>query len=530
MNQCILWFNSQKNDLLQMRYNLLQKQLFSIEKLYFAKKLSKDFVLSTQTKMAEIQAMKAIYAAYNDEIQVFIEDSLFNYSAPLFDLNYKNLTIQQEISTNLDSLTNSLLNQIETQNKWYYDVRLKTYLRHSYYDLLSQSPNSRSFFSAGIGATIPLRFNHKEQAEIDKEKIFRKVQSIAEVSDNKQIEILNEAYEYRYQLKQYVIFHQKRILLNESLRQERVKGKLLDADFNPLHGLDLIDQLLQVEIELLDLKQNLYIKLLKLQEKIPTKKMEELIVPMELPNYFDFEEKTGRNCYIWSKSFNEKEIDFIAEYLIYNQFDEIQLAINSNDPFLKEKTELIKILFSKNIKVDLMLGQNSLLDSENYKKEVDAMISQFPLEKVNGIHLDIEPHTRAEWKQNQEVLKNKYKNIVHETKSLCKSYNLKLSIDLPLTLDTNYVKELLKEVNTIRFMCYENIKTEYIERKLKPFLNEKDKLSIALRTEDFKTRNEMESFAKSLCQITGISTLNFHDLNRLLELDKKSLTNSNEEH
>ncbi|MFN5417173.1 MAG: hypothetical protein ACK5B9_08965 [Flavobacteriia bacterium] len=529
MNQCIFWFNSKKSEYLDKRLNLLNQQLSSIEKLYFAKKITKDFVLSTQTRIAEIQAMKQIYDAYNDQSTNVFDSVQANWDAPLFDLNYKALISLEEKSNGLDSLTSKVLTQIDEQNKWFYDVRLKTYVRHSYYDLMSQNPASRAFFSAGIGATIPLTFNQKEKAAIEKEKIYKKIEEINQANSNKEIELLNEAYEYRYQLKQYVIFHQKRILLNESLRQERVKAKLLDADFNPLHALELVDQLLQVEIELLDLKQNLYIKLLKIQEKLKDKSIQELVSPLSLPNYFDFEEQTGRNCYIWSKSFEKQKVEFISEYIIYNQFDEVQLAISAEDAFLKEKIQLIEILYSKNIKVDLMIGQNNLLDSPKYKEELTKMISQFPLDKVHGLHLDIEPHTRADWKNNKAELQTKYKNLLKETKTVCTSYNFKLSIDLPLSLDSTYSNELIAEVNTVRFMCHENIKEEYLLRKLKPYLTQKEKIAIALRTEDFTSRNEMEAFAKRISELTQITTLNFHDLNRLIELDKKSLQ-TDEEH
>lgn len=529
MNQCIFWFNAQKNMYLDLRLNLLNQQLKSTEKLYFAKKLSKDFVLKNQTRIAEIQAMKGIYGDYINQVSLGFDSTQLQWEAPLFDLNYQFLLGDVDNKTGLDSLTLLMLKQIENQNKWFYDIRLKTYLRHSYYDLLSVNPASRSFVSAGIGATIPLTFNHKEKAELEKEKVYKRVESLQTVNDNQRIELLNDAYEYRYQLKQYIIFHQKRILLNEEIRQERVKSKLQDADYNPLHGLELVDQLLQIEIELLDLKQNLYLKLLKIQEKIKVKPIEELITPIDLPNYFDFEEITGRNCYIWSKTFENQSLDFILEYIVYNQFDEVQLAITAEDVHKDKKIKLIQDLHAKGIKVDLMLGQNTLLDSKKYNEEVTKILSQFPLNQVHGIHLDIEPHTRDDWKTKQAELQDKYKSILKETKSICSTYNLKLSIDLPLNLDTNYVNELLPEVNTLRFMCYENIKQDYLVRKLTPYLKNKDKLAISLRTEDFTSRNEMEAFAKKMSELTAIKIINFHDLNRLIELDKKSLE-SDEEH
>jgi hypothetical protein len=373
-----------------------------------------------------------------------------------------------------------------------------------------------------------LQYKYKAQNNLQKERYNYRLSLLEQENQKNTIDLLNDAYEYRYQLKQYVVFHQKKILLNESIRQERVKAKLLDADFNPLHGLELIDEMFKVEIELNDIKQNLYLKLLKIHEKIPKSKIEDLIVPLFLPNYFDFEDETNRSVYIWTKTFEKHKVAFLSEYISYNQFDEVDLAISENDVFLKEKIELMKELNAKKIKINLMFGQNNLLDSETPTKEFEKIIKQFPLNLVNAIHLDIEPHTRENWKTNQENEKKKYLNLIKEAKIISTKNSLKLSVDLPLILDSMYVFEILKTVNSIKFMSYENIKEEYILRKINPFLKYKNQISISIRTEDFESRNLMEEFSKSILEKSKLNAINFHDINRLIELDKKTL-NKNEE-
>ncbi|MGV3630762.1 MAG: hypothetical protein ACO1O6_06135 [Bacteroidota bacterium] len=529
MNQVIYWFNYKKAHVLDLRFELLNAQKSIIESLFFAKKIAKEFVISNQTRMAEIEAMKHIYASYNTYITPLFDSTAYDWEAPLFDLNYSRLAGGIAENGSLDSLTAELVRQSESQNKWFNEVRLKAYARHSYYDLLTADPAGRAFFSVGVGATVPLNFSHKEQNAIEHGKLYKQLESVHLAEDNQRIDLLNEAYEYRYQLKQYIVFHQKRISLLESIRQERVKAKLQDEDFNPLHALELMDDLYKVEIELLDLKQNLYLRLVKIHEKVQDVAVGELIVPLKLPNYFDFEDQTRRQVYLWSSAFEKHTNDFLVEYILYNQFDGVQLAISKEDPYKERKTQLIRDLKAKGVQTDLMIGQNSLLDSQQFKTEIEKMLKQFPLEMVHGVHLDIEPHTRDDWKTKQEELKNAYKYLLKETKSLCSTYNLKLSIDLPLSLDTVYVRELMEQADLVRFMCYENIKEEYLVRKLTPYLNRKEKIAVALRTEDFSTRNDMEFFAKTISNLTGINTLNFHDLNRLIELDKKSLK-TDEEH
>lgn len=523
MNQTIFWFNKYKLTILEKRRQLLAFQVPVIEQLYFAKKINKEIVLKNQTKQAEVNGLNSIYASYNQFVSLELDSSIFLLTAPLFDINYAVFLEDVKNDSSLDSVSRFLLLSLEKQQKWYHDVRLKTFLRYNYYDLIGSNPASRSFFTTGFNLNIPLPFTYKEQRKVEAEKISKQIESVHQHRNQQKIELINLAYEFRYQLKQYIVFHQKKIMTNESIRQERVKAALGDVDFNPLHGLQLLDEQLQIEIELLDLKQNLYIKLLKIHEMLPHLTIDKLVVPIELPNYFDFEDDVNRNCYVWTKTFEHHSVDFLYEYILYNQFDGIQLAVSKEDKFVKEKLDLMQRLTAKGIKVDLMIGQNELLNSTQFTTELSALISPYPIKSVHGIHLDIEPHTRPDWKANQEKLKEKFLLLVEETKKLTQTYNIMLSVDVPLSIDTIFARSIIEKVNILRFMAYENIKEDYLLRKLTAYKSNFDKVALAFRTEDFSSRNELEEFAKKILTTLDLKNLNLHDLNRLIELDKKSL-------
>ncbi len=530
MNECIYWFNEKKKMLLNERERILNQQINYLEELYFAKKIDKERLLRSQTRIAEINGMKGIYNAYNQHIDSRFDSTLLYKDVPLYDLNYDyffSVLNSQELA---DSMRSFLLENMASQHKWYNEIRLKPYLRYNFYDLLPTAPTSyRTFFSAGISANIPIPFTNKEQEAVDKYKTERQIYNLDTDLKNQRIELLNLAYEFRYQLKQYIIFHQKRILANEEIRKERVKAKMLDADFNPLHGLELIDDMLQIEIELLDLKQNLYIKLLRIHSKQQNVPLDTMIVALDLPNYFDFEDETQRGVYLWSKIFESQNPAFIHEYIVYNQFDEVYIALAADDKHTAAKNTLAKALTKSEIDVYPMIGQNKLLDSDDFTGDLLDILAQSKTWKVKGLHLDIEPHTREDWKANKEDLQEKYLAMISEARKLCDQKGWELSIDLPVNSDSNFVKKLYGKVDMIRFMCYENVKQDYLMRKLSPYKAFKNKSTIALRTEDFKTRDEMEAYAKLLFKETGISSFGFHDLNRLIELDKKTMM-QNEKH
>lgn len=523
MNECIYWFNEHKKSLLVERERILNRQIKYLEDLYFAKKIDKERLLRSQTRIAEINGMKGIFNSYNQHIDSKFDSTLLAAEVPLFDLNYDYFFGMLNTQELADSMRLFLEENLSRQNAWYNEVKLRTYAKYNSFDLLTTNPAYRRFFSVGVSVGIPIPFTNKEQAAVSKYKSQKQLYTLDTELKNQRIELLNLAYEFRYQLKQYIVFYQKRILANEAIRKERVKAKMLDADFNPLHGLELIDNLIQIDIELLDLKQNLYIKLLRIHSKQNNLPLDSMIVQLDLPNYFDFEDETDRGVYVWSKIFETQNPSFIHEYIVYNQFDEAYIAVSENDKFLASKTALVKALNKSEVDVYPMIGQNKLLDSDDFKGDLEDLLKPFSGWKVAGIHLDIEPHVRADWKTNKAELKLRYSKIIDQAKVLCDAKGWKLSVDIPINMDTTQVNAIFKKVDVIRFMCYENVKQEYLVRKLEAFSKNKSKVMIALRTEDFKTRDEMELFAKVIYKETGIKCFGFHDLYRLIELDKKTM-------
>lgn len=526
MNHTIYLFNHQKNRLLEEREKLLTEVQANMERLHFLKKITKEKMLEIHSKIAEVQALKAIYSVYNEYKFDLLDSSLLNADLGLFDVNYK--LVNQISPTITDTLKNAMMADLERQNQWFRQIRLKTFVRHTYYDLVTTDPNSRSFFSVGAGLTIPLTFNQKHTLEAEKQDLLRRFESVETAKTNNEIDILNESYEYRYHLKQYVLFYQKKQLILEKIRQERVKEQLKDADYSPVHVLELIDQLYQIEIELLDIKQNLYIRLLKIHEKLKNIPMDQIAVPFELPNFISPEEQIQRSVYIWSKAFETYKLEFLTEYITYNQFEHIDLAVgNDSDSILNLKLKFLDQMHALGMDVNLMFGQNKILQDANPSEFFKSILKQYPLSKVQGIHLDIEPHTTSEWKTNKAALQEKYLKILQQAKAICTDYELKLSVDLPLTLDSSYVVEIEKiGVDELKFMCYENVKFEYLIRKINQYPAAVSR-SISLRTEDFTSRKEMEEFCKKLAEALKLYRFNFHDINRLIKLDEHAMEEKN---
>lgn len=527
MSHVIYLFNLKKQQVLANRKAMLTKQIDLMEHLYFAKKISRERMIEMHAKEAEVEALNQIYSTYNEEKQIAIDSALLKLKLPLFDV--KPFQYLPNDKSQLDSLKQDFIQDLTRQNNWFRTIKLSAFVRHSFYDLISTNPASRSFFSAGLNLKIPLTFNAKDNLETEKQRMLRRFDDVENDRTNYEIDVMNETYEYRYHLKQYILFYQKKLLVLEQLRQEQVKAKFLDADFNPVNALLLIDQLYQIEIELLDIKQNLYIRLMKIDEKTKGIAIEKKVQVFDLPNIEDFEQQTYKTTYVWSKAFELHSVEFLSEYLLYNHFDEVQLAVSAEDSQVEKKIAFINACYAKGIKVNLMFGQNTLLDEKNPEQVMMKSLNAYPISKISGITLDVEPHTLAEWKTQPERLKSSYLNILQQSQKITSSYNIQLAVDLPLTLDSVYLTQVMKLVNKVHFMCYENVKTSYITRKVQPFLSLGIPCSISLRTEDFASRKELEDKAKELVSELSVSQINFHDISRLIKMDEQSLE-ENEKH
>ena len=526
MNEIITLFNLRKIDILDSRHDFINLEDSIAKNLFLLKQIKHEDYIKIQSRRAEILGMKSIYTSYNKYSSSQI-DTLIGMPLPLIDLNYSFL------ASLLNESDTALINQFDWEkiadlkNKWWNEISGKVYFRYNLYDLAQDNPSTRSFFSLGLNLKIPLIFNHKYKKNIEYIKYQKHYQSLKDVKSHQKEEILNLVYEYRYRLKQYINTYQKKLLFQELLRKEEVKLDFADADFNPIKGIGLVDDILKIDIELHDLLQNLYIKALRINEKLKNAsnseeefKIENLVYHFELPQINIEENKMSKGIFIWSKIVDSSGIEFLKQYLNYNKYDQLFLAAKQTDPSLKKKKTLLKSFKGERY---LMIGNNNLIHSNQPNTYVENIVKTYESDCFDGIHLDVEPHTFDDWKQNKPKYQLEYLNMVRWVKSFCDKKGKKLSLSIPLHYDSVLVKELLKASDYIEFMAYENIKPSYILKKIAPYKENFNQIGISLRTEDFKNKIELQQFAIEISKLTGIERINFHSLKRLVKMDEEHL-------
>ncbi len=514
--QIIRHFNEKKIDILNARKKLNDEQTTTVEKLWSIKHITKDDYLKAIQNTTDINAQYNVYRNYN-EAQI-TNRAKFDFDLPILDLDLAKLFENANVNPVDTSVTLPNSEIARLKSAFINDVSFSTYARYSYYDVYNNNSPNRSFMSVGMNLSIPLAFNQKEKREYYSIQGHLLTQKEEVVNHDTQLNLLNYYYEYQYKLKQFKNLYHKRLVFLELLRTQRVKNDLHDMEFNPNTALFILDDYWSNAIELLDLKQDMYKILLTLKTKLPNVSTAEYTKPLNLSNLnITASNPPFKAVYVWSDAFKNHSQTVINEYCKVNDFNPVLISYNTTKLYLQDVSEFISKNYTSNI--HLMLGSNKLLNT-GLNGYLDSLKKNIKLSFVKGIHLDLEPHTLKDFKENKEKSFENYIVVLKQAKKFADDNKLELSVSIPLSYPENVLEELNKTCNNVYLMAYENVDVDFISKKSaeeKAIL--KTKCVLALRTKDFDNRTEMDQLFKKL----GFVKTAYHDLDDLIKFDNTSI-------
>ena len=125
-----------------------------------------------------------------------------------------------------------------------------------------------------------------------------------------------------------------------------------------------------------------------------------------------------------------------------------------------------------------------------------------------------------DFKENKDTYFKKYSNLIETAAIFAKRKNIKLSVSIPLNYPDSVLSVIFNKCDNVYLMAYENIEPEFIAKKtMEEIKLNKNKIVLALRAKDFADRQQMNAHYKKL----GFPNVAYHDLETLLELDKKDI-------
>ncbi len=505
-------FNKLKVDLLNSREKLIDTTTSIAGELHFLGYFPKEELIKLYTKQAEIASLKDVYKAYNAEYIKLAPAPNFSNDLPLLDVLPLVFGIDSLWNDDVkDSLVAKEMELVALENKWLHDVSLSPFLRYNYYDLVAPA-NFRSFMSAGINFSLPIPFNNKSEKAYLEAKVKAKYEEIDESTQLIRQDALTIFYEYRYKLKQYISFHYKAILLREMLRQEQARKEISPLRFNPVDAIQILDELTAVELEMIDLKQNMYLKILRLQLALNNPDAKHLFHAIDLEKIQ--EQKSTLELYCWSAAIEEFSAAKIFGFSELNNFQSVLLSLPKESGSNARYSSFLALAQGRNMNVKFMIGDNNLI-KKVFAEEMSSRLQGIPSDYYSEIHLDVEPHTFNDWKINQSKYLSEYLIMLQDARKWCDENGKKLSVSIPLHYPEATIKDIFDLCDKVYFMAYENVKTEYIVRKAKNY--ELSKTVIALRTNDFINRLEMENKIDEL-EDAGFNQFIYHDFKSLYSL------------
>jgi hypothetical protein len=144
--------------------------------------------------------------------------------------------------------------------------------------------------------------------------------------------------------------------------------------------------------------------------------------------------------------------------------------------------------------------------------------------RFSAIHLDIEPHTLPEWKENKKLIAKQYINNLKYIRELVDRHNdanednLLLIIDIPVNYDESLLNELLDIVDEVTVMNYFN--------NLKTFVNKgKDILNVVEKYNTMKSSNKKVRIASEFQPYSEIkyNTLYFMSEKEIIKYFKSAI-------
>lgn len=518
-NKIIYLFNLKKIEVLDRRMQLAEKRIDVVKKLYFLNKVNQEELLKNMESLAEIRSMYKIYKDFNDQLNN--QYKFYNEEPdylPLIDLDYDYI-IDKLDGQNNDEIIALASEIIDKKNHFINDLNFKTFVRYSYYDLAIVEPSSRDFVSVGVSLGVPLNFNRRYKNEL----MSIQKQELEIMPEDERIiiekDILNNYYEFRYKRKQFTSLHYKKLLYKELLRKQSARFSVDYLSFNPVQSLRIMDDMMKIDIEMLDLKQQMYLKLLAIHVDLPYNNIDELFNVKKLDDDLDKIYAAQRSIYIWDRTFDNHTPSFLLSYFEKQEFSGAVIAFGQNRENFEKKLAFIDTLNKNDTPIEIMIGKNSMIDDENPQLYLIEITEGVDLSIVSAIHLDVEPHTFDDWQERKIQYLEQYIQLLERVRVFCDQNNLNLSVSIPLHYPVEYTEKIYELCDLIYFMAYENVKTDYIVRKVSDFPAEKT--VIALRTEDFSSPLGIEQKIIDIQQSYMPAHFIIHDIKRLIEMERR---------
>lgn len=398
--------------------------------------------IKEEQKLIELNNQLEFYNSYLEKTDNFLIEQYKDLPKSFNELpNWKDIREEDLLKDReqLIEIQKEILD-IDKRNSELPSLRAK--LRYNYYDF--EREGSRSFASIGLSLSVPIQ-SKKDKLEVQYQKHQYNTQLIVEKAQLK--EELFKHHRNFYALKNKIEklkneSHYLQVLMDNELKIHEDDNKL----FSPKKYIQHAEQWIEKRLEILDAQQSLC------EEYLVFYALSGLIPHAEIENKTN-EKVSKKSTYLWKKEFYTSTNQEINNFLRKNNIETI--LISPGDSIQKTK-EFIQLATSNNIKVERLLSENSYaLSDENAETLLHKLESLKDL-NYSGVHLNIEPHTFSDYKENIGTYTQRMNRIYKIAHQWCLQNNKTLSVSIPMHLPIENAQFLAEHKIKAYIMAYDN--------------------------------------------------------------------------
>jgi hypothetical protein len=517
-NQIIYYFNKKKVEVLKARLDISNNKMDVLTDLAESGEIRTTMLLEAHKQMIEINGQFNLYASFNDGLKTMLDTNRITTKRllPPFDVNIVSLRALSGMQFNPNKMMELHAKNDKLRYNWMNDVDLTTGVRYNYYDRVADGFN-RGFMSLNLTARIPLRIFQMDYLTLTRLQQDEVKLNMRQEDELKWLEISNLVYELRYKQKQFSNLLEKQRLHHDLLKNFQGLKKIEDPSFQPIVGLNALDEFWSMEIEKIDLLQQMYLKLGEIQEKIPNEAISQYVVPWNgnMSIIDGTEDSTyvaeNRSMYLWSKAWMDKSAtEIITNVRVWN-IQKLLISAGGSEAHWPQFKQLVNMAERNELKCELLIGNNRWLSS-NMTSKLDSVWNKIAELPIEGIHLDLEVHTFDGFQDSPDAFFLLYMNRVREASAFCKIHNLRLEVSIPLTYPAEVLQELEMLCDEVVVMAYETKGPKQIQNRIaEELVIGKDKISVALRAKDYVSKASMENDFRELKDLINVKNTVIHD-------------------
>lgn len=501
-------FNQLKVELINERLGLLENMLDVVEKMYYLRYFTWEDVLEVMSHRSETALLLENYREYIATIKIdsTLRDINFD-DLPVFDLSFDHIKLR---GVDLTSRTIALDRKVEALDHsyhWSKDIGLNLQMRYNLYNGGAiTSYGRRDFVSGGLTLTCPLPFDQSSKRAVKEAQVEKLRLDFNIHQDNLYNELITQYYEFQYAHKQYIAFYHKRQRISTDVERELIKKNLADPDYSPMQVVKRLDELLSVDLELIDIKQKMYLKALKVFHTASIKKVEPYI------RWIDYYKKTSKYptkkfILVASNTLLDLDHDFLVEYLHHNDIDEAIVG-----PIEDADTYLAYTLLTAREDISVRTSIHWSAD-----KSLNDVAHEINMSKTQNIHINFIKHEELGHFLDSTVL------AFFDSISLVRDIHVSLPI-----ITSKSVIQILNSVTTSIYLVPEE-SYELASMYYKKAQHLPGHFELMVNPDDFRTRFEFDKFIRELGLHLDLERIGVLDLESMLRLEKQ-LVGRNEEH